>query len=96
MTSSGRRQSSAGAPAHELEDALIVREVDLTGCRCVSSQSTKLACTSSILLPGACKVFASVMITPCLLRGFKEALTYLLLFKYVECCHAVCTFSLRA
>lgn len=34
VTASSRRQSSAGAPAHEQEDALIVREIDLEGCRC--------------------------------------------------------------
>ncbi|BDA46238.1 probable testis-expressed protein 2 [Coccomyxa sp. Obi] len=32
MQKGGRRQSSGHAPAHELDDALIVREVDLEGC----------------------------------------------------------------
>ena len=33
MQKGARRQSSGHAPAHELDDALIVREVDLERCR---------------------------------------------------------------
>ena len=33
MQKGARRQSSGYAPAQELDDALIVREVDLEGCR---------------------------------------------------------------